>query len=132
MLQKTSIATADIRASSVLQNCGATAVSGVLIVLLGESRLSWGITLWASLGWATLVLSGVGTLLLVWMVRRGRAANVTSLMLLAPPLAAIESHVLFGETLSGMQIVGFVIALGGVALCQPARQQGSLDGSRAR
>jgi drug/metabolite transporter (DMT)-like permease len=69
-----------------------------------------------------LILSGLGTLLLVWMVRRGRAANVASLLLLAPPLAAVEAYLLFGDRLSAVQISGFAIALAGVFLCNPARR----------
>jgi drug/metabolite transporter (DMT)-like permease len=120
VLQKTSIAAADIRASSALQNLGAAVTVGLIAWLLGESRWTPGVTLWSSLAWAALILSGVGTFLLVWMVRRGRAANVASLMLLAPPLAAVESFLLFGDRLSPVQIAGFAIALAGVFLCRPA------------
>jgi drug/metabolite transporter (DMT)-like permease len=122
VLQKTSIAAADIRASSVLQNAGSAAVSGALALARGETRWISSPALWASLAWAALVLSGVGTLLLVWMVRRGRAANVASLMLLAPPLAATEAFLLFGDRLTALQIAGFVIALAGVFLCNPAQR----------
>jgi drug/metabolite transporter (DMT)-like permease len=122
VLQKTSLAAADIRSSSALQNAGAAATAGLLTWALGESRWTPGVTLWASLAWASLILSGLGTLLLVWMVRRGRAANVASLLLLAPPLAAVEAYLLFGDRLSALQIAGFAIALAGVFLCNPARR----------
>lgn len=122
VLQKTSIAAADIRASSVLQNAGAAAVVGTLTLVRGETRWISGAALWGSLAWAAFVLSGLGTLLLVWMVRRGRAANVASLMLLAPPLAAAETYLLFGDRLTPIQIAGFAIALAGVFLCNPAQR----------
>jgi drug/metabolite transporter (DMT)-like permease len=121
VLQKTSIAAADLRASSVLQNAGAAAMVGLLALARGESRWIPGAALWGSLAWASLVLSGLGTLLLVWMVRRGRAANVASLLLLAPPLAATEAYLLFGDRLTALQIGGFAIALAGVFLCNPAQ-----------
>jgi drug/metabolite transporter (DMT)-like permease len=121
VLQKTSIAAADLRASSVLQNAGAAAMVGALALVRGETRWIPGAMLWGSLAWASLVLSGLGTLLLVWMVRRGRAANVASLLLLAPPLAATESYLLFGDRLSALQIAGFAIALAGVFLCNPGQ-----------
>jgi drug/metabolite transporter (DMT)-like permease len=120
VLQKTSIAAADLRATSVLQNAGAAVLVGVLTLVRGETRWIAGPTLWASLAWAAFVLSGLGTLLLVWMVRRGRAANVASLLLLAPPLAATESYFFFGDRLTAIQIAGFAIALLGVFLCNPA------------
>jgi drug/metabolite transporter (DMT)-like permease len=56
------------------------------------------------------------------MVRRGRAANVASLMLLVPPLAAAETYLLFGDRLTVLQLAGFAIALGGVLLCNPAQR----------
>jgi drug/metabolite transporter (DMT)-like permease len=121
VLQKTSIAVADLRASSVLQNAGAAAVLGVLALVRGETRWVPGATLWVTLAWASLVLSGLGTLLLVWMIRRGRAANVAALLLLAPPLAAAESYLWFGDRLTVLQLAGFAIGLIGVFLCNPAQ-----------
>ena len=122
VLQKTSIAAADIRASSVLQNAGSAILVGTLTLVRGETRWISGAQLWGSLAWAALVLSGLGTVLLVWMVRRGRAANVASLMLLAPPLAAAETYLFFGDRLTPIQLAGFAIALAGVFLCNPAQR----------
>jgi drug/metabolite transporter (DMT)-like permease len=122
VLQKTSVAAADLRASSVLQNAGSAVVVGTLTLVRGETRWISGAQLWGSLAWGAFVLSGLGTLLLVWMVRRGRAANVASLMLLAPPLAAAETYVVFGDRLTPIQLAGFAIALAGVFLCNPAQR----------
>ena len=123
VLQKTSIAGSDLRASSVLQNAGAAAAVGLVAVLRGETHWDSGVTVWASLAWAALVLSGLGTFMLVWLIRRGRAANVASLMLLAPPLAATESYLLFGDKLTAVQIAGFAFALVGVFLCNPGQHE---------
>jgi drug/metabolite transporter (DMT)-like permease len=122
VLQKTSIAAADLRSSSAVQNLGAAIAVGLVAVVRGETRWISGVTVWASLAWASLVLSGLGTLMLVWMIRRGRAANVASLLLLAPPLAATESFLLFGDRLSAIQIAGFACTLVGVFLCNPAQK----------
>jgi drug/metabolite transporter (DMT)-like permease len=122
VLQKTSIAAADLRASSVIQNAGAALLVAPLALVRGETRWISSFALWGSLAWAALVLSGLGTLLLVWMIRRGRAANVASLMLLAPPLAATEAYLIFGDRLTALQIAGFAIALVGVFLCSPGRR----------
>jgi drug/metabolite transporter (DMT)-like permease len=125
IFQKTSIAAADLRASSVLQNAGAAALVGLIACARGETRFIPSAALWGSLAWASLALSGLATFLLVWMVRRHRAANVASLMLLAPPLAAIEAYLLFDDRLTAVQIAGFAIALVGVFLCNPARRSDS-------
>jgi drug/metabolite transporter (DMT)-like permease len=121
ILQKTSITRVDIRGSAALQNIGTVFLTGLFVWILGEDRWVWSVELWGSLLWAAFVLSGVGTLLLVWIVRRGQAATASSLMFLAPPLAAIEAWLLFGDKLGPMQLVGFVIAIAGVLACNVRR-----------
>jgi drug/metabolite transporter (DMT)-like permease len=117
ILQKTSIAGADIRVSSALQNLGTVAFTAVFVVILGENKWDGSPQLWGALFWASFVLSGVGSFLLVWIVRRGQAATASSLMFLAPPLAAIEAYYLFGDRLEMLQLAGFAIALLGVLIC---------------
>jgi drug/metabolite transporter (DMT)-like permease len=38
-------------------------------------------------------------------------------LVLAPPLAAIEAYFLFGDTLGLVQLIGFVVVLAGVIIC---------------
>jgi drug/metabolite transporter (DMT)-like permease len=64
------------------------------------------------------MLSGVSVTLLVWMVRRGDASRATALLFLAPPLAAVEGYIGFGETLTAIQVAGFAVALVGVLLAR--------------
>jgi len=125
LLQKTSIARADIRASSAWQNAGAMLVAAVVVGATsvtsetsGALRWTPGPTLWISLTWAALVLSGLGTWLLLGLVRRGQAANAAALMFLAPPLAAIQAALLFGDRLGPVQWLGMAVAGIGVWLCQ--------------
>lgn len=122
ILQKTSISAVDIRVSAALQNIGTVFFTGLFVWILGESRWVWSGQLWASLLWAAFVLSGVGALLLVWIVRRGQAATASSLMFLAPPLAAVEAYFLFGDRLTPIQLFGFVIAVAGVLVCNWRRR----------
>lgn len=118
LYQKTSLAQADIRSASAVQNLGAALVAAVLAAALGERHWIASPTLWISLAWGVLMLSGAGVTLLVWMVRRGDAARATALLFLAPPLAALESYLGFGETLLPMQIGGFALALVGVTIAR--------------
>jgi drug/metabolite transporter (DMT)-like permease len=118
LYQKTSLAQADIRSASAVQNLGAAIVAALLATALGEHRWVASTTLWVSLAWGVLMLSGVGLTLLVWMVRRGDAARATALLFLAPPLAALEGYIGFGETLLPVQIAGFALALAGVAIAR--------------
>ena len=118
LYQKTSLAQTDIRSASAVQNLGAAIVAALLALALGEQRWIASPTLWLSLVWGVLMLSGAGVTLLVWMVRRGDAARATALLFLAPPLAALESYVGFGETLLPVQIGGFALALLGVTIAR--------------
>lgn len=118
LYQKTSLARADIRSASAVQNAGAAVVAALLALALGEHRWMASTTLWFSLAWGIAMLSGVGVTLLVWMVRHGDAARATALLFLAPPLAALESWLLFGETLEPIQMAGFGVALAGVLIAR--------------
>ncbi|SAK75327.1 DMT family transporter [Caballeronia ptereochthonis] len=118
LYQKTSLARADIRSAGALQNAGAAVVALVLVIALGEHRFIASTTTWLSLAWGIVMLSGVATTLLVWMVRRGDASRATALLFLAPPLAALESYLAFGETLDVVQLAGFAVALAGVLLAR--------------
>lgn len=121
LLQKTSISRADIRASSAWQNVGAMLVAGAVVIAsggLGALRWQSGPTLWLALAWAAFVLSGIGTWLLLSLVRRGQAANAAALMFLAPPLAAVQAALLFGDRLGPVQWLGMAVAGIGVWLCQ--------------
>jgi drug/metabolite transporter (DMT)-like permease len=50
------------------------------------------------------------------LIRSGAVAGVAALFYLVPPVAALMAYVLFGETLSPVQIVGMLVAVAGVAL----------------
>jgi drug/metabolite transporter (DMT)-like permease len=54
----------------------------------------------------------------MWMLRHGDATKVTALILLVPPLAAVQAFLFFRETLSGVQFIGLALALMGVLLAR--------------
>jgi drug/metabolite transporter (DMT)-like permease len=56
----------------------------------------------------------------MWMLRHGEATKVTALILLVPPLAAVQAYWFFNETLAPIQFIGFVLALAGVLLARSA------------
>ncbi|WP_262054396.1 EamA family transporter, partial [Burkholderia thailandensis] len=118
LYQKTSLAQADLRTAVALQNLGAAMVAGAAAIALGETRWHGAPALWFSLAWGIGMLSGVAVMLLMAMLRRGDAARATSLLFLAPPLAALQGYALFGETLVPLQIAGFALALAGVTLAR--------------
>jgi drug/metabolite transporter (DMT)-like permease len=115
------LAKTDLRSAASVQNLGAAVICALVMLDGGSGRWDGTLILWSSLAWAVLVLSVVGTTLLIWMMRHGEATKVTALLLLVPPLAAIQALVFFRETLAPLQIVGFALALGGVLLSRSAR-----------
>ncbi len=66
--------------------------------------------------WLVFVLSLGAILLLMRLIREGQASRVASLFYLVPAMTALQAWVLFGETLSMVQISGMVVAAMGVAL----------------
>jgi drug/metabolite transporter (DMT)-like permease len=111
----------DLRSAASVQNVGGTIVAVLATVFVGTTRWDNSIVVWSALAWAVLVPSIVGTILLMWMMRHGDATKVTALLLLAPPLSAVQAYLLFHETLSPVQFVGFALALVGVLLARSAR-----------
>jgi drug/metabolite transporter (DMT)-like permease len=90
----------------------------VLLILAGVwERIDFRITsrsLFALL-WAVVVLSIAAILLMLWLLQRRAASQVTSLFFLTPALSAVEGAVLFGERLGALAVVGLLISLLGVA-----------------
>jgi drug/metabolite transporter (DMT)-like permease len=108
----------DLRAAQSVQNLGGAAIAACACLLVGTGQWDNSAPLWGALMYAVIVLSIIGTSILVWMIRHGDATKVTALVLLAPPLAAVQGFLFFGETLLPLQFVGFGLALVGVLLAR--------------
>jgi drug/metabolite transporter (DMT)-like permease len=121
LIQRGAIAGDGIAVSGAVQNAGGALVAIAATLLVGDYRWDGAPILWIGLGWSVLGLSAAGLSLLVWLVRHQGATRMSMLLLLVPPLAAIEAWLLFGERLGPVQLVGFALALGGVLL---GRSQG--------
>ena len=118
LYQNGKLAQSDLRTAVAVQNLGAALVAALFAVLLHETRWSGAPALWVSLVWGVVFLSGGAVTMLMWMLRRGNAARATSLLFLAPPLAALQGYLMFGETLAAIQLAGFAVALAGVVLAR--------------
>jgi drug/metabolite transporter (DMT)-like permease len=71
-----------------------------------------------ALGWLVLVLSLGAVSLLNLLIRQGSAVHVASLFYLTPPTTALIAWALFGETLTGLALLGMGLAAGGVWLAR--------------
>jgi drug/metabolite transporter (DMT)-like permease len=116
-----------LRTAASIQSFGAVIVAVLATLLIGTLQWDGTPILWGALAWSVLVPSMVGTTLLMWMMRHGDATRVTALLLLVPPLAAVQAYLLFRETLAPVQFIGFALALGGVVMTRSAstRESGS-------
>ena len=76
--------------------------------------LSW--TSVATMVWSVLAISLGAILLLLWLIRQGAVSRAASLIYLVPPTAALQAWLLFGETLSVVQMGGIALTVAGVAL----------------
>jgi drug/metabolite transporter (DMT)-like permease len=95
----------------------ATAAVVLLILTLTWEHVDFAVTgrsMFALL-WAVVVLSIAAVLLMLWLLQRRAASQVTSLFFLTPALSAVEGAILFGERLGMLAVAGLVISLLGVA-----------------
>jgi drug/metabolite transporter (DMT)-like permease len=116
LYQKRFVARTDLRTGTSLQYLGALAVVAPLALLTEPMRFEPTVSLFVALAVSVLVLSIAAIALLLLMIRRGEVSRVAALLYLVPPFTAIEAFLLFGESLTPIQIVGMVFAAAGVWL----------------
>jgi drug/metabolite transporter (DMT)-like permease len=105
----------DRRSGAAIQYVAASLV--VAAAATSETnRVAWTPEFTLALGWLVLVLSVGAISMFTWLMRRGEAARMVSLFYLVPPVAAVESYLVFRETLGPVAILGMVVAVAGVAL----------------
>lgn len=96
----------------------AAMILGTFSFITGETSMVWNLESALAMGWAVVVTSIIAILLLLWMLTRGSAAKVSSLLYLVPPTTAIQAFILFGEKLNPQAIIGIAMTALGVALVQ--------------
>lgn len=96
----------------------AVAGVGLLIISIvrGRTRMELTHTTFWTMAWAVLVTSITAVLLLLWLLNKGSAAKVSSLLYLVPPMAVLQAFILFGETVTPLGILGIAMTAIGVAL----------------
>ncbi|MBN8533721.1 MAG: DMT family transporter [Rhizobiales bacterium] len=114
--QKRFVASGDLTVVSTLQYAGAFLCILPLALLFEPLRFDNRWETWAALAWSVIPLSIGAIGLMLMMIRRGAVSRVAALIYLIPPTAAIEAYVMFGETLSPVQIAFMVLTAFGVYL----------------
>ena len=116
LYQKRFCPTFDLRTGALVQYAAAFVVTLPFAVFAEDTRMDWGLPLLFALGWSAVVLSFGAIFLLFLLIRHGAATRVVGLFYLTPPVTALMAWVLFGESLSGLAIIGMAVAVLGVAL----------------
>ena len=75
-----------------------------------------------ALAWSVGVLSLGAILIMLWLLKRQAASQVSSLFFLTPALSTIQGSLLFGESLGVLSLLGLVVALLGVWLATSVSQ----------
>src|SRR6478735_3338337 len=114
--QKRTAGALDMRVNALIQYVGAAIVTAPMVLLTESGRMDMSWPLLAGLAWAVLGLSIGAIGLLLYLIRHGAVTGVATLLYLVPPVAAIMAFLLFGETLSPIQIIGMGCAALGVAI----------------
>lgn len=96
----------------------AAIVLAIVSIATGKTSIDWNLESSLAMAWAVVVTSLIAILLLLWMLTRGSAARVSSLLYLVPPTTALQAFILFGEKLTPTAIIGIAMTAAGVALVQ--------------
>ncbi len=116
LYQKKHVANVDLRTGSLIQFAASFVVLLPLAMLTESMVVDFTLEFWLALAWSIVALSLVAITLLLVMIRRGRATDVTSLMYLTPPATAVLAWLMFGETLGVLAWGGVLVTMAGVAL----------------
>jgi drug/metabolite transporter (DMT)-like permease len=108
----------DLRTGSVVQFLPSLLLTLLVASLTETLQIHWTGAFVFALAWLVLVLSLGAVSLLNVLIRSGSAVNVASLFYLTPPATALVAWALFGETLTGLSLLGMAVTVFGVWLAR--------------
>ncbi len=132
LYQKSRASDMDVRASLVPQFVGASLVVGTGALLFETRQVDWAIELVVALAWLILVLSIGAVSLLLVLLRENAVWRTSTLFYLIPPVTALFAWLLFGETLSLVQVAGMAVVMTGVLIARSTPAQPDVASHRAR
>lgn len=126
LYQRVFCADVDLRASICIQCLASAALALPLAVAVEGFQITWTPRLGAALAYHVLLGSIGAWTALAWLMRRGEATGVTSLLYLTPPVAAVVEWLVFGTVPAAITWLGMAVACVGVAMAtRPTRAAGS-------
>jgi len=114
--QKARAAHVDLRTGTCLQYAGGAILAGIGALASEDLRIDWTAEVALAMAWLVLALSIGAVLLYMLLIRRGAVAKIATLFYLVPPCTAVIAWLLFGETLTALQIAGMAVTVAGVAI----------------
>jgi drug/metabolite transporter (DMT)-like permease len=108
----------DLRTGSLIQFLPSMVLTGLAAAATETLHIEWTASFAFALGWLVVVLSLGAVTLLNVLIRSGSAVNVASLFYLVPPCTALVAWALFGETLTGLALLGMGLTVLGVWLAR--------------
>ena len=114
--QKARVASGDLRTMTAIQYSAAALIVLPFAFAFEPMRIEWNLTMALVLAWSVVVLSIGSIWLYLFMIRRGEVSRIATFLYLVPALVAVEAWLLFGETLTPLQIGGMAVTVLGVAL----------------
>ena len=108
----------DLRTGSVIQFVPTLLATSLVASQTEAMAVTWSGHFVFALLWLVLVLSVGAISLLNLLIRSGSAVNVASLFYLTPPTTALIAWAVFGETLTGLALVGMGVTVFGVWLAR--------------
>ena len=129
----------DLVSGTLWQYAGGAVPMIALSLALETRRVALDAELVFAMLWLVLVLSIGAIFLLMFLIREGAIAKVASLFYLVPAVTALLAWVLFGESLSALQLFGMAVTTAGVGLAtqggirslSPKRGRGLPDNARS-
>lgn len=115
LYQKRHVKPCDARTANAIQLAAALLVS-LPLVPLETGTFIWHPDVMLAMAWSVLALTLGGSSLLLLLIQRGAATQVTSLMYLVPPCTAVLAFWMFAEPLSLAVVGGMALCAVGVAL----------------
>ncbi len=108
----------DLRTGAVVQYGASLIITALLAFTTETMQVQWSGQFIFALLWVALVLSISAITLLNMLIRCGTAVNVASLFYTVPAVTALMAWAIFGETLTGLSLLGMAVAVAGVWLAR--------------
>ena len=106
----------DVRAAVTIQNASSSVIICVLAIFFEPLEIEWTVEFIFALTWSGIGLSVIALALYFFLVQRGAAAKVTSLIYLSPPTTAVMGWLMFDEIFATLAMIGMAVAVAGVAM----------------